>query len=538
MTRLTFVIAIVAIGILASPTNGAWGSGAYCPPAAVAAQEVPFSGWYPCEGYPHILGWYDNGVQTGLYNTQKHLWRDYDRATNTFGPPKRAPWLKKDTPCPCDGCNCDTTGECVCDECKCENCEGRKGAVVNPASAMDLPQEIRQWFRNPDGSCVQCSIGMCGVDQNVPEASTLLWDTDYGKAERGGSNPQRVAAYAKTRGIHIYNVTGSNTWDWMRWAAMTGRGCAIGAGSSHFQTLYGYDPATKTWMVVNNNGDQRVDTYTDDQFRRLHLASGQWCVILDYPPHPARAAYKKWWAARGDEVMRSAPKPEVDKDAVLRLGNMVQAINGEVCDDGQDAFVQAMAPPADDSNKWFISIVSMQNCVPCTKLKQDWASNQDLRAFAKPDSPKDSWAHFAIYDKDDDSQQFRFTGLKITAYPTIIVQPPRSGVYGDPSTVVFQKTGYNGNARQLAQGMADAIKKYVAKLPKKMGPFNPEGPRTPPFKPTPKVEPIAPPVMPGPVPTPDVPPPPDPVPDDNNDLVWKLVVGAIAVLTILKGGKS
>ena len=53
--------------------------------------------------------------------------------------------------------------------------------------AVDLPPEIRLWFHNPDGSCVQCSIGMCGVDQNVPAAATLLWDTEYGSRERGGS---------------------------------------------------------------------------------------------------------------------------------------------------------------------------------------------------------------------------------------------------------------------------------------------------------------------------------------------------------------
>ena len=79
--------------------------------------------------------------------------------------------------------------------------------------AVDLPAELRQWFRNPDGSCVQCSIGMCGVDQNVPAAATLLWDTDYGPRERGGSYPSRVAAYSQRRGIRIYNVTGQNTWE-------------------------------------------------------------------------------------------------------------------------------------------------------------------------------------------------------------------------------------------------------------------------------------------------------------------------------------
>ena len=166
---------------------------------------------------------------------------------------------------------------------------------ADPRLAADLPTKQRQWFRNPDGSCVQCSIGMCGVDQNVPAAATLLWDTEYGPRERGGSYPSRVAEYSARRGIRIYNVTGQNTWEWMKWATVNGRGCAIGAGRAHFQTLVGYDPTTKTWFVCNNNSPQRIDEYDDAAFRRLHLASGQWIVILDYPPHPARPAYVAWW---------------------------------------------------------------------------------------------------------------------------------------------------------------------------------------------------------------------------------------------------
>ena len=165
----------------------------------------------------------------------------------------------------------------------------------DPRLAADLPREIRTWFRNPDGSCVQCSIGMCGVDQNVPAAATLLWDTPYGSRERGGSGPSRVAAYCERREIRAFNITGASTWDWMKWAAATGRPAAIGAGSAHFQTLMGYDPSSGTWYVCNNNSPARIDRYDEASFRRLHLASGQWVVILDYPPHPERARYARWW---------------------------------------------------------------------------------------------------------------------------------------------------------------------------------------------------------------------------------------------------
>jgi len=165
----------------------------------------------------------------------------------------------------------------------------------DPRLALDLPAGQRYWYRNPDGSCVQCSIGMCGTDQHVPAAATLLWDTEYGDAERGGSGPSRVARYCRERDIRVFNVTGKSTWDWMKWAAETGRGAAIGAGSNHFQTLVGYDRANGKWYVCNNNSPKRIDEYSEEGFRRLHLASGQWVVVLDYPPHPARPVYHKWW---------------------------------------------------------------------------------------------------------------------------------------------------------------------------------------------------------------------------------------------------
>lgn len=183
--------------------------------------------------------------------------------------------------------------------------EGWRGTVdvigadeCDPAKhSVDLPSEIRAWYRNPDGSCVQCSIGMCGVDQNVPSAALLLWDSaDYGPKERGGSYPQRVANYAQKRGMRIFNITGeANTFAWMKWACKTGRGCAIGAGGSHFQTLFGYEPQAGRWYVCNNNSTSKIDVYDEAGFRRLHMASGPWVVVLDAPPHPQRPEYVAWW---------------------------------------------------------------------------------------------------------------------------------------------------------------------------------------------------------------------------------------------------
>lgn len=164
--------------------------------------------------------------------------------------------------------------------------------AAEPQRTMQLPADIRAQYRNPDGSCVQCSIGMVGRWLDVPAAYTLLWDTQYGPAVRGGSGPSRVANYAAAREMRIYNVTGDHTIDWMKWAAMTGRYAAIGAGTRHFQTLYGYDPTRDQWIVCNNNTPERLDIYTTAKLRQLHDASGRWIVILDYPPTAPLPTYE------------------------------------------------------------------------------------------------------------------------------------------------------------------------------------------------------------------------------------------------------
>lgn len=172
-----------------------------------------------------------------------------------------------------------------------------------PAVALEVPTSMklspatRAWYRNPDGSCVQCSIGMCGVHTNDRNAASLLWDTEFGKAERGGSWPSRVEAYCDRRGIRAWSVTGESiddTLPWCEWAAKTGRFAAIGAGAAHFQTLYGYDPATREWLVCNNNSTDRIDRYDEAAFRRLHAASGPWVVVLQKPSSdPPRPIV--WW---------------------------------------------------------------------------------------------------------------------------------------------------------------------------------------------------------------------------------------------------
>ncbi len=160
---------------------------------------------------------------------------------------------------------------------------------------------------------------------------------------------------------------------------------------------------------------------------------------------------------------------EVDGAEIKRLGDHVQYVEGNAIRDGGD-YVEVMGPPADDNHKWFISIIGSKGCGACARLKADLKTNEYLRALItvhenddNHSDTKTSWAHYTYYLAGDKSQDFRWKEIKVTGYPTIIVQPPLNKKYGDPSTVVVQMTGYDGDGKKLATSIAAGIKAYLAK---------------------------------------------------------------------------
>jgi hypothetical protein len=178
------------------------------------------------------------------------------------------------------------------------------GFLQNLACSQDqlkLPGDVSQWFVNTDGSCVQCSISNCGVWQNKPEASTLLFNSPYGNRVRGGSGPSRVEAYSDARGIACWNITGDVCWDWHKWIAKTGRMAAIGYFGRHFQTQLWINPDPndpKPYKVRNNwHGTTKTHyEHTKAEFEKYCRQSGLWLVVLKgNPPPPTGVRYVKWW---------------------------------------------------------------------------------------------------------------------------------------------------------------------------------------------------------------------------------------------------
>lgn len=157
------------------------------------------------------------------------------------------------------------------------------------SDAKAPPVEVRELFFNPFGDCVQDSISEHAVKVNHRNAANLLWNTKYGPAIRGGSNPSRVSAYCQARGIDAWVITGASTWSWMQWAGSTGRGAAVSLDKQHFQTVVSYDKASRIWYVSDNRTPRLIEPYDDQTFYAQHLEGGQWCVILNTPPPPPYA---------------------------------------------------------------------------------------------------------------------------------------------------------------------------------------------------------------------------------------------------------
>lgn len=156
--------------------------------------------------------------------------------------------------------------------------------------------------------------------------------------------------------------------------------------------------------------------------------------------------------------------PEVDTAEVLRRGDLV-VVAGEGPRGGdEEAFLSAMSPPADDSQKWFITVLTTKDCAFCDKLKSDFRKAQELLAFvAAPDETK-AWAHYNEYSAQDATQAWRVKEFKVASFPTVVIQPPRNGMWGDPKVVVFQQSGYDGNAKKLADSIRSTVKAFSVKM--------------------------------------------------------------------------
>ena len=150
---------------------------------------------------------------------------------------------------------------------------------------------------------------------------------------------------------------------------------------------------------------------------------------------------------------------EVGRQEVLRRGNYVEYIGGPI---SNTEYGDLLSPPVDDSYKWFITFITMNDCKYCDRLKFDFENAPPLQAWVNTKNPSLSFTHFNVYRIEDRQLQgWKFSNIAFKGVPTILIQPPLNGKYGKNSTVVAQLTGYDGNAQKLSDTIKTSIVNYV-----------------------------------------------------------------------------
>lgn len=158
--------------------------------------------------------------------------------------------------------------------------------------------------------------------------------------------------------------------------------------------------------------------------------------------------------------------PEAGVQETLRRGNHAEELG--TAQAGQDGLaMSALAPPADDSDRWYLTVVTTKDPryqKQCELLLRDFDASHALRAWADTTNPKSSWSHFQVRDINDPKQADWFSKnrqqLEASPFPAIIIQPPRNGKFGRNSVTAGMLHGYNGKAEQYSDLIQFQILSY------------------------------------------------------------------------------
>ena len=165
--------------------------------------------------------------------------------------------------------------------------------------------------------------------------------------------------------------------------------------------------------------------------------------------------------------------PDAARREIERRGYLVQKIaGGHIGDSTADVLAEALAVPEDDSYKFTLTILygAYRNS-QLDRLKEHLLSAKELEPWVRcKDRAKGSYDVASTSEShlhcrfDQHKNPFvpeQWSGIKVSDYPTLLLQPPRNGQWGPPDTVINQRTGYDGDPARLAEWLRASIGKYV-----------------------------------------------------------------------------
>ena len=127
----------------------------------------------------------------------------------------------------------------------------------------------------------------------------------------------------------------------------------------------------------------------------------------------------------------------------------------------------AFSPPENDDEKWFVTLIIKSGSIESEKMRSMLASDPEIRAWVDAGDSQRSTTHYQVRNVDDVTQADWLLGLRPaiarSGLPLVVLQPPRSGKFGDAKTIVKLFPGVC-SGRELSVKFRDAVIAYVHSL--------------------------------------------------------------------------
>lgn len=151
--------------------------------------------------------------------------------------------------------------------------------------------------------------------------------------------------------------------------------------------------------------------------------------------------------------------PELAEWEIQRRGNHVERTGTY----RSGLMAAALSPPKDDSEKWFLTLV-VKSGDPASEQMKHVLNDAAMKPWVDIHDPGRSQMHFQLRNIEDRTQADWLSGLRPAiergGLPVVVVQPPRSGKFGDPKRIVKTIHG-TLSGRELAEKLRESVIDYI-----------------------------------------------------------------------------
>ena len=154
--------------------------------------------------------------------------------------------------------------------------------------------------------------------------------------------------------------------------------------------------------------------------------------------------------------------PTIAQDEIARRGNHVEQ-TGTI---RSGLMAAALSPPADDSAKWFLTLLVKPGEPASDRLQTIIANDPAMRPWVDARDPMKSATHYQVRSVNDATQADWLRGLRPAlenmGTPLVVLQPPKNGQFGPSATIVKLIRPTSGE--DLSRRLRDGIVAYVQSI--------------------------------------------------------------------------